>query len=39
MLDLKSTRQDAEFGATMWCLNFDTALVEYGQQGIHASWK
>ncbi len=39
MLDLKFTRQNAEFSATMLCWNFDIALAGYGQQGIHASWK
>ncbi len=39
MLDINSSRQDAEFGASMRCWNFDTALVGCDQQGIHASWK
>ena len=39
MLDVKNPWQDAEFGATSWRWNFDTAALGYDQQEMCASWK
>ncbi len=39
MLDLKNTRQDAEFGAAPRRWNFDASEIGCGQQGMCASWK
>ena len=39
MLDLKNSRQDAEFGAAARRWNFDASDIVCGQQRMCASWK